>query len=350
VRLHCLELISKKMSTNKNAFTRYRILDNCFSNPGKRYQIKNLVQECDKVLLEKYPKSNGISRRQIYDDIAFLESAEGCSVELTKERDGRNVYYRYSDPNYSIFNNPLNKMEMDQLKLAISILSNFEGMPQFDWVQEILRKLRHGKEPDNDQDEKISFDRNQYLKGIEYIGRLYNAIQNNQVLKVSYHPYKEASPTQVIIHPYYLKQYNNRWFLFGYNPEKGKSDWNLALDRIISIKEATEEFHFNLEIDWKEYFEDIIGVTKPENGTVEEIQLHFYGLTGKYVESKPIHGSQKSKWIAHNVLEVKLQLIPNFEFEKLLLSYGEGVKVIKPEGLIRKVKDSLKKSINLYQC
>ena len=52
-------------------------------------------------------------------------------------------------------------------------------------------------------------------------------------MKVRYHPYNVASPTRVIIHPYYLKQYNNRWFLFGYNPEKRKSDWNLALDRII---------------------------------------------------------------------------------------------------------------------
>jgi len=336
------------MATNKNAFIRYRILDNCFSNTGKRYQIKDLIQECDKVLSEIDPESNGISRRQLYDDIAFLESPEGCSIELIKERDGRNVYYRYSDPNFSIFNNPLNKMEMEQLQAAIEVIGNFVGMPQFDWVQEILRKLRHGKEPDKDQDEKISFDRNQYLKGIEHIGRLYNAIQNNQVLKVSYHPYNAASPTQVIIHPYYLKQYNNRWFLFGFNPDKGKSDWNLALDRILSIKESPEEFHFNQEIDWKEYFEDIIGVTKPENGTLEDIELQFFGLTGKYVESKPIHGSQKSKWIDPNVLEVKLQLIPNFEFERLLLSFGEGVQVIKPEELIRKIKDSLENAFKLY--
>jgi len=337
------------MSTNKNAFIRYRVLDNCFSNPGKRYKIKDLIQECDNVLMEKDPESNGISRRQIYDDIAFLESTEGCSIELTKVRDGRNVYYRYSDPKYSIFNNPLNKMEMNQLQSAISILSNFAGMPQFDWVQEIFQKLKHGNETSSEKNEIISFDNNQYLKGMEYIGQLYNSIQNNQVLNVCYHPYKEVSPTTIIIHPYYLKQYNNRWFLFGYNPNNGKSDWNLALDRIISINESTEDFHFNREIDWNEYFEDIIGVTKPEDGKVEDIKLNFYGLTGKYVESKPIHGSQKSKWLDHNVLEVKLQLIPNYEFERLLLSYGEGVKVIKHEILIRKIKDSLEKAINLYQ-
>ena len=77
------------MATNKNAFIRYPVLDNCFSNPGKRYQVKDLIQECDKVLSEIDPESSGISRRQLYDDIVFLESPEGCSIELIKERDGK---------------------------------------------------------------------------------------------------------------------------------------------------------------------------------------------------------------------------------------------------------------------
>lgn len=337
------------MATNKNAFTRYRILDNCFSNPGKRYQVKDLIQECDKVLLEKYPESNGISRRQIYDDITFLESSEGCSIDLTKERDGRNVYYRYSNPNFSIFNNPLNKMEMDHLQAAISILSQFEGLPQFDWVQEILQKLKHGIETGSEQKEKISFDSNRYLKGIDHIGKLYNAIQYKQVLQISYLPYNSSLPINYFIHPYFLKQYNNRWFLFGYNSEKGKSDWNLALDRMVSIKEAAGEFHINQEIDWSEYFEDIIGVTKPENGQIENVKLHFYGISGKYIESKPIHGSQRSRWIDDYVLEVDLQLIFNYEFEKFILSNGESVKVICPENLIDTIKKRLESASKLYQ-
>ena len=86
------------MATNKNALIRYKVLDNCFRNPGKRYFIDDLIEECEKVLLEIDPDSNGISRRQILDDISFMESKDGWKIDLTRNREGRKVFYRYSDP------------------------------------------------------------------------------------------------------------------------------------------------------------------------------------------------------------------------------------------------------------
>jgi hypothetical protein len=90
------------MATNKNAFIRYKILDNCFRNSGRRYFIEDLIEACDRTLLEIDPKSKGISRRQLFDDIAFMESGEGWSIELERLRDGKKVYYRYVDMNFSI--------------------------------------------------------------------------------------------------------------------------------------------------------------------------------------------------------------------------------------------------------
>jgi predicted DNA-binding transcriptional regulator YafY len=146
-----------------------------------------------------------------------------------------------------------------------------------------------------------------------------------------------------------LKQYNNRWFLFGYNPEKDKYDWNIALDRIKNITEISEVYIPNSKIDWTEYFEDIIGVTKPVNMNPSTIILHFYGKTGYYIESKPIHGSQKSKWIKDDVLEVNLELIVNYEFERFVLSYADSVKVIQPESLIERIKTRMGKGYCQYE-
>ena len=53
------------------------------------------------------------------------------------------------------------------------------------------------------------------------------------------------------IHPYFLKQYNNRWFLFGLHPESWKHDWNVAIDRIITVHESKVKFIPNEEIDWQ---------------------------------------------------------------------------------------------------
>jgi len=336
------------MATNKNALIRYKVLDNCFRNPGKRYFIEDLIDECDKVLLEIDSDSNGISRRQILDDITFMESKDGWKIELTRIRDGRKVFYTYTDTCFSINNMPLNEVEINQLQSAANILSQFKGMPQFEWVNELVPKLKQGMASKEAAATILEFDNNQYLKGIEHLGPLHNAIFYKKVLEVTYKPYENDVPFKIIIHPYFLKQYNNRWFLFGNNPEKEKYDWNLAFDRIVSIKEIKGKYIKNTSINWKDYFEDIIGVTKTLDAEVEDIVLHFTGRTGKYMESKPIHESQRSKWIAEGLLEVKLKLILNYELERLILSYADAVQVITPDILALDINARLKKACLLY--
>ncbi len=337
------------MATNKNALIRYKVLDNCFRNPGRRYFIDDLIAECESVLLEIDPESNGISRRQIFEDIAFMESKEGWSIELDKLRDGKKVYYRYADMSFSINNMPLNEVEINQLKAAVDILSQFKGMPQFEWVNELVPKLQQGIATDEASATIMEFDSNQYLKGIEHLGPLHNAIFYKKVLTISYQPFENDVPFDVVIHPYFLKQYNNRWFLFGYNPEKEKYDWNLAIDRIISIKETKGKYQKNNKIDWQEYFEDIIGVTKPVDAESEKVVLHFKGRTGNYMETKPLHGSQKPKWIDDNTLEVTLDIIINYELERLILSYADSVSVIQPLSLSEAIKNRLKEALKQYK-
>jgi len=336
------------MATNKNALIRYKVLDNCFRNPGRRYFIDDLIAECDSVLLEIDPESNGISRRQIYEDVAFMESKEGWSIELDKLRDGKRVYYRYADMSFSINNMPLNEVEINHLKAAVDILSQFKGMPQFEWVNELVPKLQQGFASDEASATIMEFDGNLYLKGIEHLGPLHNAIYYKKVLTISYQPFENDVPFDVVIHPYFLKQYNNRWFLFGYNPEKEKYDWNLAIDRIITMKETKGKYQKNNKIDWQEYFEDIIGVTKPVDGQREKVVLHFNGRTGKYMETKPLHGSQKQKWLDDNTLELTLQIIINYELERLILSYADSVIVTKPNILVKSIKKRLKLAYDSY--
>jgi predicted DNA-binding transcriptional regulator YafY len=150
-------------------------------------------------------------------------------------------------------------------------------------------------------------------------------------------------------HPYYLKQYNNRWFVYGYYSEAKKSDWNIALDRIVSIKESKTKYQINEDIEWEEYFEDIYGVTKPEKVESTQVVLEFFGKTGHYIVSKPIHGSQNAKWKDKNTLVVKLDLIINTELERLIMSYTGFVKVISPSSLQEKILSNIEKSKRLYK-
>lgn len=341
---------NKLMATNKNALIRYKVLDRCFRNPGKRYFINDLIAECESMLLERDPNSNGISRRQIYEDISYMESKEGWEIELARLNDGRKRYYQYEDTSYSINNMPLNEVEINQLKSAVDILTQFKGMPQFEWINELVPKLSQGISSVENTTTVIEFDSNQYLKGIEHLGDLHNAIFYKKVLSLSYHPFGSEVPYEIVLHPYFLKQYNNRWFLFGYNPENQKYDWNLALDRIVSFEEIGGKYEENTSIKWDEYFDDIIGVTKPIDVPVEKVVLHFYGKAGHYVETKPVHGSQKRpKWLDDNTAEITLSVMINYELESLILSYAENVKIIQPQSLIDRLKNRLSTALKQYK-
>jgi predicted DNA-binding transcriptional regulator YafY len=237
---------------------------------------------------------------------------------------------------------------MDQFQSAIQVLSQFEGMPQFEGIQAIIAKLKTDlKTPTNDKP-YIGFDSSQDLKGIEHFSALYNAVQNKTPLEITYKDFKTEEPYTFIFHPYYLKEYNNRWFLFGLNTESWKTDWNVAIDRIVSLSSVAITFIENELIDWQDYFSDMIGVSKAENAVLETVILHFNQLTGRYMENKSIHETQKHKWIDENTLEVKISVIINYELERLLLSYGDSVFVVDPQHLKEKIKNRLKLGFEQY--
>jgi len=327
------------MAVNKNALIRYHILDRCFRNSGRSYTLDDLQEEINRTLRELYHEEKGISRRQLFMDLQFMESSEGYAIELERSPDGKKKNYRYTNSAFSIHNMPLNDTEIQHLEDALNILSHFRGMPQFEWVHELIPKLQNGLKTQPEGRSIIDFDHNPYLKGIEHLGELYQAILYKKVLRISYHPFLDAEPHELILHPYYLKQYNSRWFLFGYNPATQLPDWNLALDRIVCFSVCKDVYVDNEEIDWSEYFDDIIGVTRPENGTLEKITLHVKGKTGHYIATKPLHGSQKSKWLNADTLEVRLNLIVNYELERLLLSYLDALVVVQPQGLRERIRE-----------
>ena len=129
------------MATNKHAVIRYQALDRCFSNFARRFYIEDLIEACNDAIYDFTGKEDGIERRQLFDDIKFMESEAGYSIVLDKVKDGKKKYYRYSDKNFSINKQPLSLTEAEQLKDTIMMLNRFKGLPQFDWMEEVLARF-----------------------------------------------------------------------------------------------------------------------------------------------------------------------------------------------------------------
>jgi predicted DNA-binding transcriptional regulator YafY len=324
------------MPINKNALIRYQTLDRCFRNSGRNYSVEDLLLEVNRSLAEVGGTDSGINKRQLYYDIRFMESSEGWSAPIDTIRSGRTVYYRYEDRDYSINKQPLHEIEVEQIEAALAVLSRFSGAPQFEVIQEMVPKLRARLGLDQVGSEVVSLDANLDLKGIGFLTDLYQAICRKSVLKVVYKDFKGGDEYAIHFHPYYLKQYNNRWFVFGLNEDKKAWNWNMALDRMVSIR-TIDAPYIPTDVDWNEYFYEVIGVTNDEHRPVEEIQLEFSSKSMPYVQTKPLHPSQRVLQVDGRVL-VLIRVKQNYELESLILSFGENVKVVAPESLKEKIE------------
>lgn len=335
------------MASNKHASIRYRVLDKCFANPVKKYFLTDLIEACNLALREIDPDSKGISKRTIQGDITHMESAEGFNAPIAHLMDGKKAYYRYQDKNFSIDKQPLNQAELEQIKAAMQVLTHFKGMPQFEWLNELNPKMENAMLMEKNTAPIIGFDNNNYLTGIERLGDLFHAILYKKPLCITYQSYKRTAPAKQLIHPYYLKQYNNRWFLLGLNAQMNKIT-NLALDRIKAVDDEPIDFVANT-IDFEDYFDDIIGVTLPEDTAKEKITLKFAATASPYVFSKPLHHSQKKVSYENDELIISIEVIPNYELESLILSFGERVEVLEPESFREKISERLEMNKAFYK-
>lgn len=334
------------MATNKHAIIRYEALDRCFSNNGRKFFIDDLIRYVSNALSDYTSKGSTISRRQILKDMDFMRSEAGFRAPIESCKDGKKTYYRYSDRNYSLAMQQINPVEADLLKTTLDMLGRFRGLPQFEFVQELALKLKKGFQLE-DLEECIYFDQNEYLKNLHLLGDLLKFIQEKRVIHVHYKSYKQDQEEDFLIHPYFLKQYNKRWFLFG---QRDVFDtWtNLALDRMIAV-ETTEGVEYIPKKETHDiYFEDVIGVSKPINAVCQYIKIKIDKSLWPYIDSKPLHPSQTVVERMGTYTVIQLEVLPNYEFYAQILGLGSAVEILEPIEVRTIIRQKLEESVKKY--
>lgn len=339
------------MPETKNPLIRYQVLDKCLRSTSRNYSAKDLLNEVNQELELRFGSGSSgsrIGKVQLHSDLENLREIYNAEI-ITRNApsDARIKLYSYANPKYSINNQPLSELEANRIQDAIQILGRFQGLPQFEQVNEIIPALqdRFGSQRSSAKS-NIEFASNKYLEGLEHLTSIYDAVANRRVLKVTYQDFNSPEPYDLIIHPYYLKQFNNRWFLFGKNAALNVDYWNLSIDRVKTIEETTLPFEES-SIDWSSYFDDVIGVTKRDS-QIEIIELLFPPKQAPYIMTKPLHETQKKKYNDERGLLVTIEVIPNYELETLLLSFGDKVTVLSPSHLQYRIKERLQNAITNY--
>ena len=333
------------MPVDRQVSIRYRVLNRCFRNTHREYDIATLLDVVNREL-EKHD-CQPISERTLRADIQRLQEPP-YNIELDENlKAGKRKLYRYVDTSFSLPMVTLDDEEKAMLKKTIEMLSQYNDIPQYQWMLTLLSQIENGNYLEGDR-RIVEFQNNSDLTGIKFFQVLLNAIISKQPLSVLYRPFGKPE-REMNLHPYYLKQYNDRWFLVART--QGYDDLSvIAIDRIASIKSLNIPF-VESDVDIESYFEDSIGVTVFPDHPIEEVRLRITANRYPYIATKPIHWTQTElkDESTEEYHDVRLRVRLNNELESMILSFGEDVEVLAPEYLRVRIVERIERLARKYK-
>lgn len=348
------------MPANKNALIRYRYLDEMLSSRVRYYTRQELTDKINEQL------ATPVSKRCVEKDLIDIQDEWGIEYD-EKIYDGKK-YIHYADPSFSIFNKELTSEERTLLKSVLDTIGQFDGLPNFEWLESMRLKLAKGgnsalssSDLEEDSDRRIiEFNSNPYLKNSNMIAGLFQYIASKQAINIEYKPYYAANPIQEIVSPYRLKQFNNRWYLLCCRMSDGRFS-NFALDRMVSYKTAEGVEFISCPIEIDEHFDDIIGVTYIKNAPVETVVFAGSPKEIQFILTKPLHGTQKRPSIEEQIrLHEEYPNVPfdwifltieckwNKELITTLFSFGERIVVLSPKKVVFDIRTKIEGMMKLY--
>jgi len=352
------------MPTNKNALTRYKILDELLSDRYHCYTLDSLTEIVGQRMEEM--GQSPVTRRQIEKDLLYIETdLEGDIERYTANGDAcfnkklmKTVYrkgIRYSDPSFSIFKKKLSEDEKYLMRDLLSIVGQFDGLPELETLEDMRQRLQLGEEK-----QCIALSKNP-LEGTNTFGALYSSISHKQVIELTYHTYRDAKANHKInVSPQLLKEYNRRWFLICI-AQKDDKVLTFALDQVNAIAQRPTDKYKEYDGDINERYEDIVGVTYYENKPIEHIVFWVSDNSINHVLTKPIHESQKHHtgenevslrkdfYLLSNGAFFSIDCLINYELIRELMSYGQELLVLKPNKLRNEIENRLYANYEAYE-
>ena len=336
------------MPANKNALIRYKTIDNCLRNTYRRWTLDDLVDACSEALYDCEGIRKGVSVRTVQSDIQIMRSDKlgyNAPIEVYDHK-----FYRYSDSSYSIFNMPMTSNDYEVMREAVDMLRQLQDFDQFSEMSDIISRLQDKLAMTHDNRRPlVHFDSVPDLKGLKLLSPLYTYIARRQTLRITYKSFSARQAQEFIICPYLLKEFRNRWFLYG-SKASSLLLFNLALDRIVDIQPVDVPFRDNPQFDPEHFFDDVIGVSKNIGERSRVITFWASCEQSKYIITKPIHTSQQL--ISRNTQDgsciFQIRVVVNMEMYSVFMSYGDGVRILSPASVVNKMLTRLYKTIMQY--
>jgi len=333
------------MPKSRDQAGRIRVINECLSRKGTYWSTKELLNKLADAGLE-------IHLRQFRKDMEDMQSCSKLQYYAPIANNRRLGGYYYTDPDYSIDKLPLNKDDVRRLEWASTTLSQYQGIPLMKefttTIDKIIRVVNRVKRGNYETIlDFIEFEKTPPADGLTHMDGIIEAIQGTRAIQLTYHSFDQKAPKMVTLHPYFIKEYRNRWYVIGYHQEE-KMIKTYAYDRILEIDQSDSLYIKNTTFDKSKYLSDCIGIGLGSREK-EHIVLQFVPRSGKYVTTQPLHHSQNVMKNDNEAVIISLDVIVNYELISTILSYGNFVRVIEPPSLIVTIEQTAQKIIDQYQ-
>ena len=279
---------------------------NHLNNP-QVYHTKQLVEILKKSPFEsmenliKYistNRENKISERTFHRIKATLRNDYGIIVKHSKANDG---FY----------------LDEEQSLNVDSFLSHME-------IIATAEQISNNLNANNNLLSFIEFENKAAIETIPNFKTILEAIQQQIPINFKHYSFYHLKEEEYTLKPYFLKQYQNRWYVIG-ETEKGYRTF--GIDRIENITIGTKKFKAKTE-EAKDKFSHVIGLNYMDH-KMEKIQLSFHISQKPYIVSLPLHHSQKEiNSDNETTFDIELRIHPNFEFRQQILKYGRDRKSV----------------------
>lgn len=346
---------------DKNQFARYKIIDRLLRSNPEGYTLTDLRNKLNSSILDREYE---IQRRQLQYDLKAMRDL--FDAPITNKQGSRTI--KYEDVGYSIITHDIKETLRGMENQYYDIQ---DRSPRLQWLQNLVVMLQDTYFTNAMAMEAIDFGDNLEYENSKRVHEFFSYIMNQNVIEVNYNA-GFGRPIKYIIHPYFVRQYNNRWFMFGWNKkaaDEGKPAsgiLNLPLDRIGKVKivaDTYREMSIDELRDFKEdYFGDIVGVTRLEDIDPIHLVLRFDFNSGDektdkaskrdyyYLKTKPfypgIHLPSDASIQENGYADVSMDIIPNKELEGILLRYADTAKIIEPEDFKYRFMSRIQKIVN----
>jgi predicted DNA-binding transcriptional regulator YafY len=223
---------------------------------------------------------------------------------------------------------------------------NIDSFLRFLEIANTAELLLKGISQTKDFIKDIEFDLRGGLLGTENLQLLLEAINKKQKIRFLHYNYLTEQTTDVLLDPYFLKEYMGRWYVIGLRDDDKIRTF--GIDRISNLKITPLRFEKTKDTKARENFDSTIGLVYSYSKQ-QRVILSFTSQQGRYVKSLPWHHSQKVLVDNEDEFRISLFIVPNYELYQLILMNGPEVKVIEPEWLVDEIKGKLERALNRYK-